>query len=59
MISAVPRFAANALAVILAFGLFLHAGTPTARAADKVVQLWTLMTQPERIEGMQRVIAHF
>ena len=59
MISSVRRFSTTTLAVVLAFGLFVSAGTPTAHAADKVVQLWTLMTQPERIEGMQRVIAHF
>ena len=59
MISAIRRFSTTTLAVVLVLGLLVTAGTPTANAAEKVVQLWTLMTQPERIEGMQRVIAHF
>ena len=59
MIPGIGKFSATSLAALLAFGLWVSAGIPAAHAAEKVVHFWTLMTQPERIEGMQRVIAHF
>ncbi len=59
MTSAIRRFSTTTLAAVLVLGLLVTAGAPTAGAAERVVQFWTLMTQPERIEGMQRVIDHF
>ena len=49
----------KSLAVFVAIGLCIGSGIAPAVAGQKVVNLWTLMTQPQRIEGMQKVIAHF
>ena len=55
----VDRLTSYILAAFVAMGLFLGTAITPAVAGQKVVNLWTLMTQPQRIEGMQKVIAHF
>ena len=53
------KLSARSLAILLVAGLCYSSSAVPAMAAEKVVQFWTLMTQPERIAGMERVIAHF
>lgn len=53
------KLSTRSLAILLVAGLCYFSSAAPAMAAEKVVQLWTLMTQPERIAGMERVIAHF
>ena len=49
----VDRLTNYILAAFVAMGLFLGTAITPAVAGQKVVNLWTLMTQPQRIEGMQ------